>query len=263
MRCANNLRQIGLAAHDYNDTLGSMPAGMRYRNARDPNLLMSWLTQLLPFLEQENLWRTTQAAYKQTPWPFNNPPHVGLSTVISLFVCPSDSQARDVNEAQREHILVAFTSYLGVEGKDLTTLDGVLYRDSRVRLTDIKDGTSQTLLAGERPPSPDFQFGWWYAGTGQNFSGSGDMILGVQEKNVLPDAINVCPHGIYTYGPGTIQNQCDMFHFWSLHLGLHFLKKPNTNIKKALKTRGFREKAGYKTIRLGIVATTCCSRTSI
>jgi prepilin-type N-terminal cleavage/methylation domain-containing protein len=193
IKCANNLRQIALAAHNYHDTLGSLPAGMRYRNGRDPYLLMSWLTQLLPFAEQDSLWRATQAAYGQSPWPLNNPPHVGLTTVLPVFVCPSDGRANGVEEAQREHIFVALTSYLGVEGKDLTTLDGVLFRDSRIRLTDITDGTSQTLLAGERPPSADFQFGWWYAGAGQLFTGSCDMILGVQEKNMLPDSINVCP----------------------------------------------------------------------
>jgi prepilin-type N-terminal cleavage/methylation domain-containing protein/prepilin-type processing-associated H-X9-DG protein len=246
-QCANNLRQIALAVHNHNDTVGSLPAGMRYRNGRDPYFLMSWLTQLLPFVEQDNLWRGTQAAYSQSTWPLNNPPHVGLATVLPLFVCPSDSLARDVAEAQREHISVAFTSYLGVEGRDLTTLDGVLFRDSRVRFTDITDGTSQTLLAGERPPSPDFQFGWWYAGAGQRFTGSADMILGVQERNVLPYAMVPCPQGVYTYGPGSIRNQCDMFHFWSFHVGganfafadgsVHFLPYSAVSVLPALASR--------------------------
>jgi len=247
IKCANNLRQIALAAHNYNDSLRALPAGMRYQKGRDPYLLMSWLTQLLPFVEQDSLWRVTQTAYAQSQWPLNNPPHVGLTTVVPVFVCPSDSLARDVEEAQREHISVAFTSYLGVEGKDLTTLDGVLFRDSRIRLTDITDGASQTLLAGERPPSADFQFGWWYAGAGQLFTGSGDMVLGVQEKNVLPYALVPCPQGVYSYGPGSIRNQCDMFHFWSFHVGganfafadgsIHFIPYSAARVLPALASR--------------------------
>jgi len=44
---------------------------------------------------------------------------------------------------------------------------------------DIADGTSNTLMIGERPASPDFWYGWWYAGYGQQGNGSCDMLLGV------------------------------------------------------------------------------------
>jgi len=61
--------------------------------------------------------------------------------------------------------------------------DGVLFLDSSVRLSDIRDGTSNTLMVGERPPSPDFILGWWYAGWGMDQTGSGDAVLGVRAKN--------------------------------------------------------------------------------
>src|SRR5207244_263754 len=80
---------------------------------------------------------------------------VGLAPVIPVYGCPADPRAGQVLIAQREGIPVAFTSYLGVEGKDLNSRDGVLFRDSSIRMGDIADGTSQTLLAGERPPSAD------------------------------------------------------------------------------------------------------------
>jgi len=197
----------------------ALPIGMRYHNGRDPDLLMSWLTQLLPYIEQESLWTLTLNAYEQSPYPLYNPPHVGLATLMRIFECPSDGRVFDVQYAHRDKVLVALTSYLGVEGKDLMTCDGVLFRDSRIRLADITDGASQTLFAGERPPSSDFQFGWWYAGTGQRLTGSADMVLGVQEQNVLSSSMADCGPGPYAFGPGSVSNQCDMFHYWSLHPG--------------------------------------------
>ena len=67
--------------------------------------------------------------------------------------------------------------------------DGVFFRDSAVRLGDIRDGTSHTLFVGERPPPATFQYGWWYAGSGQKLTGSGDSFLGVEEE--IPDVVRV------------------------------------------------------------------------
>jgi prepilin-type N-terminal cleavage/methylation domain-containing protein/prepilin-type processing-associated H-X9-DG protein len=224
-QCANNLKQIGLAAHQYHDANKLFPAGMRAQKGKDPYRYASWLTFLLPYVEQQGLWAATQGAYRNTRSFTQNPPHIGLSTVVPVFTCPADSRAGSVQTAQRENIAVALTSYLGVSGQDLNTLDGVLFRDSRIRIADITDGTSNTLFAGERPPSTDFQYGWWYAGVGQRFTGSAEMILGVREKNVMLVTKGSCPPGTYNYGPGRLDNQCDMYHFWSPHLGdgAHFL----------------------------------------
>jgi prepilin-type N-terminal cleavage/methylation domain-containing protein/prepilin-type processing-associated H-X9-DG protein len=217
--CSNHLRQIGLAAHHYHDQTREFPSGMYLQKGKSPYRLSSWLTHLLPFIEQDALWRKTQQAYQATRNPFQNPPHVGLATVVPLFACPADGRVMDVQFAPRDKLNVALTSYLGVSGRDLTTNDGMLFRDSHVRIVDITDGTSNTLFAGERPPSTDFQYGWWYAGLGQRHTGSCDMLLGVQEQNKLLVTAGSCAPGTYQYGPGSFSNQCDMFHFWSPHPG--------------------------------------------
>jgi prepilin-type processing-associated H-X9-DG protein len=209
------MRQIGIAAHTYHSLNNAFPAGEHNTG----HLLSCWLTDLLPYIEQENLWDTTQSAYAQSAWPFNIPPHVGLTTLMPIYECPADPRASQLGFAQRDRFEVAFTSYLGVEGQDLYSHDGIFYSGSHVRIEDISDGTSETLLAGERPPSTDDQFGWWYAGAGQAFTGSLDSTLGVREIDVLPFGQAACLPGPYQFGPGYPSNQCDMFHFWSLHPG--------------------------------------------
>src|SRR5581483_8207349 len=49
-RCANNLKQLGLALHQYHDVRHVLPPGCAYRGGADPQPYMSWLTRLLPFL---------------------------------------------------------------------------------------------------------------------------------------------------------------------------------------------------------------------
>ena len=63
IQCANNLKQIGLALHLYHDVQSSLPPGVTSRRRGEPFPRMTWLTRLLPYLEQEALWRTAPAAF--------------------------------------------------------------------------------------------------------------------------------------------------------------------------------------------------------
>ena len=176
----------------------------------------------MPYLEQQKLWQATVTAYSEDPYPFDNPPHVGFSTPIKVFACPSDSRVFQTHLAGGYQ--AALTSYLGVLGTAWDRTDGVLFLDSRVKLVDITDGTSGTLIVGERPPSADFRYGWWYAGSGQAGTGSGDMLLGVIDENLGGGSTYMCPLGQYQFRPGDLSSQCDLFHFWSLHPGgAHFI----------------------------------------
>jgi len=243
VKCANNLRQMGQALHQYHQSYSVFPPGVSYQDGKAPYPFMSWSARLLPYLEQQALWEETVRAYGQDPIFQRNPPHRGLTTVLSVFCCPADTRTLEV--ADLFGFRVALTSYLGVEGTNQRLQDGVLFLDSAVRLADITDGTTNTLLVGERPPSADRALGWWYAGSGQDFDGSADVVLGARERNynVMP-----CPFGPSQYGPGRVSNPCDALHFWSLHVGggahflladssVHFLRYDAAPLLPALATR--------------------------
>jgi prepilin-type N-terminal cleavage/methylation domain-containing protein/prepilin-type processing-associated H-X9-DG protein len=244
VHCANHLKQIGLALHQYHDSQGSLPPGCSYRNGADPHPHMSWCTRLLPFLEQEALWQQALRAFALERFFERVPPHTGLGTVVPIFTCRTDG--RVLSPWDFGPFQAAFTSYLGVEGINQYSKDGLLFLDSRVRLTDVTDGTSNTLMVGERPPSADRSLGWWYAGWGQSKDGSAEMVLGVKEINVHR-RFSQCPRGPYEFGPGDVDNPCDVFHFWSPHTGganfvfadgsVRFLRYSVTALMPALATR--------------------------
>jgi prepilin-type processing-associated H-X9-DG protein len=145
---------------------------------------------------------------------------LNLGRPLAVFLCPAD--ARRVGTTD-DGITAAFTFYLGLSGGTGLSHDGVLFQDSKVRIADVTDGASNTLLAGERPPSPDNRFGWWYAGIGQSLlDGSADSVMPAKEFNRTFYA-PTCPPGPYQFGPGSPDNMCDTFHYWSRHPGgAHF-----------------------------------------
>jgi type II secretory pathway pseudopilin PulG len=247
-KCANNLRQLGLALHGYHDMQGSLPPALNPDTpySQPPNYwyYWSWMARMLPFIEQGILFKDADDWAHSTPnhylvWGGGNtftnpPPNPALSIPIAMVQCPADSRTLVAALAQEQvgsnsRLTVAFTTFLGVNGTNLTTRDGMFWTKSHVRLADVTDDLSNTLLVGERPPSEDLIFGWWFAGSGQYsvelgiYTGSSDVVLGVNELNEIY-ATSVCPEGPYLFKPGDLNNNCDQFHFWSLHLrGANFM----------------------------------------
>jgi prepilin-type N-terminal cleavage/methylation domain-containing protein/prepilin-type processing-associated H-X9-DG protein len=222
-QCKNNLRQLGQALHQFHDTRNQFPPGLTSDQGTNLDSYMTWVTRLLPHLEQSEMWSRTQAAYHRQRLPWNNPPHDNIAVPLRITSCPSDGRVSEP-QVTRNNRLVALTSYVGVLGMEVHVRDGVLYVDSRVRTAMIRDGLSNTIVVGERPPSPDFFYGWWYTGFGQAGTGSADMLLGVRERNIGNNTTTPCFVGPYQFEPGRIDDPCDRFHFWSLHAGGgHFL----------------------------------------
>jgi hypothetical protein len=185
------MRQLGLGLHHYHDTFERLPPGVvhpafpppfpqLYGRNTDPYPLLNWHARLLPFIEQSSLWQLTEQAFVHDWYQQDDPPHVGLTTPIMLFVCPADGlRIWSVRPGQESP---ASTSYLGIAGTNENCKDGVLFLDSHIRLADVTDGSSSTLMVGERPPSLEQFYGRWYGSWGP--WGMANAFLGVEEDDV-------------------------------------------------------------------------------
>lgn len=214
--CKNQLKQLALAAHQHHDANEAFPPGHRGKPNADGLAFTGWPLSLLPHLEQQALYAIGLAAFRQTPNFVIAPPHTSLATYIPSFRCAADPYTNQVQVYTKEFTPVTLTDYFGVSGTGATARDGVLFGDSRVRMADIPDGTSNTLLFGERPPAVGFQFGWWYAGTGVNNRGTAEMHLGVREVSGARFPYAGLPAGFVM---GKFDGACSVYHFWSFHSG--------------------------------------------
>jgi prepilin-type N-terminal cleavage/methylation domain-containing protein/prepilin-type processing-associated H-X9-DG protein len=145
MQCSNNLKQLGLALHNYQGALGVLPPG------RDNNEL-STHAYLLPFIEQDNARRLVNFAAR-----WNDPSNSAARAIpIQTFLCPSDPRnqvpagwtGNNYRVNQGSGILWGLPSATG-PNSTMPPPNGPFYLDSNVRLTDITDGTSNTAAWSE------------------------------------------------------------------------------------------------------------------
>jgi len=215
--CLNNLKQIGLGLHAYHSSHGRFPGS-------NTQIRLGWMVLILPQMGEESLYQRSVAACRIDPDPLHNPPHIGLATVVPTYVCPDDGRLWTPLTDSLQ-VTAAFTSYIGIWGSfapgATQGLPGVLGGQAGCRMSQIRDGTSQTLMAGERPPPDSLQAGWWYPvyyGYILGFRGPNNVLrLGDTAFPYSPNDGCVISKG--TFGPGTTSNPCDRWHLWSLHSG--------------------------------------------
>jgi prepilin-type processing-associated H-X9-DG protein len=132
MQSQNNLKQIGLAIHNYESTFQVFPPGND-----DDNFSAS--AKLLPFIEQDNLYKTID--FKK---PMDDKANETVrKTIVKTFLNPMDP-----GKAPTDY---GATNYLYSAGSQasLTDNDGVFYLNSKIKFPSITDGTSNTLMTGE------------------------------------------------------------------------------------------------------------------
>jgi prepilin-type N-terminal cleavage/methylation domain-containing protein/prepilin-type processing-associated H-X9-DG protein len=150
IQCQNNLKQLGVALHNYHETYRRFPPAYE---ADGDNSGPGWGTFLLPYLEQEALARQVP---KGPPfwggWQAVSNESMGGQTPLGVFRCPSD-EGPSHNADQGGFAVSNYRATCGT----ITTfkflpdsdLGGVMYQNSRVRIADVTDGTSNTMMVGE------------------------------------------------------------------------------------------------------------------
>jgi prepilin-type N-terminal cleavage/methylation domain-containing protein len=171
-KCSNNVKQIGIAFHNHHDTYGVFPSGglgpgaaRTFANGVPANYTSQawgWCYQILPFIEQSNLWNI-QAG--EDAMIIASPP--------SIYLCPTRGRIPVVSG-------VGFNDYAGNGGtysiwtsftQPANSLDGPLSPTygPRMDFASITDGTSNTLLVGEKW----VYYQWWNESLGQCIDNEG------------------------------------------------------------------------------------------
>jgi prepilin-type N-terminal cleavage/methylation domain-containing protein/prepilin-type processing-associated H-X9-DG protein len=167
-KCANTMHQLAIAAHNFHDSEQRFPVGLALANppaGRLPpffptnSMSRNLMIEMLPYFEQGSI---------QAKWDFNptnlannlstSPTSGASATVIGILLCPADP-LKDIVQAVSTSAYgvryFAMNSYCGNSGQrsyfysDMTD-DGIFYINSKVRMADVSDGTSTTLLFAER-----------------------------------------------------------------------------------------------------------------
>jgi prepilin-type processing-associated H-X9-DG protein len=170
MSCSNNLKQLGLALHNFHDTYGVFPpSGYTTAGPGNPaGKYVGWRALSLPFIEQENLQHLYD--FNVHWWEGSN-----LQAAVyrvKIYECPSTPFRQEVLWAPEKPPRPEMTfpaplapndyeAVMGVQSCVNPALYGsafasrcVMYRNSSIRLTDVHDGTSSTLLIGECAARP-------------------------------------------------------------------------------------------------------------
>jgi len=239
MKCTNNMKQIGLALHNYHDANDKFPSPRPlHPTARVSgqfttfawNVLPAsidsgggWLFRIAPYLEQENLVRPMSAitVAGQVGTTVNQ---IGNNKLI-VVQCPSDPLAGQL--ATQYNPPRALTSYCGVSGNDEWLESGFYGSNARngmfavyswigntvaltgagAKMAECTDGLSNTTILGERPAAHDRSWGSW---RGSDFN----TVLA--NPNREASIVTGCPDPGY-FRPDIPTNRCAVTHYWSMH----------------------------------------------
>jgi prepilin-type N-terminal cleavage/methylation domain-containing protein/prepilin-type processing-associated H-X9-DG protein len=153
-QCVNNLKQLGLALHNYHDVNGSFPIGNALNVATGSSTNLSQQARLLPFMEGTNIANSINFNLKSSA-PDNA---TALVTSVATFLCPSDAQNQlPAGQAGINYRVNYGTSIVNAYGAQDTAAvnttmpppNGLFFLDSRIGIADVLDGTSNTAAMSE------------------------------------------------------------------------------------------------------------------
>jgi prepilin-type N-terminal cleavage/methylation domain-containing protein/prepilin-type processing-associated H-X9-DG protein len=159
MQCANNLKQLGLAMHNYHAALNCFPPGfMAVNHLGEIRGGWAWGVFLMPYIEQCPLQGKLSPTQYTLSQVISDPQLLPMLQLdLSVFRCPTSPMDK-LREYQGGGQMVATANYTGCRGffsySGATHLqkrnNGVFYALSATRIADVRDGTSNTIALGER-----------------------------------------------------------------------------------------------------------------
>jgi prepilin-type N-terminal cleavage/methylation domain-containing protein/prepilin-type processing-associated H-X9-DG protein len=223
-KCSNNLKQLGLALHSFHDANNRFPLYPAGTSSETRRYTANWTFALLPYIEQGNVadqpFGTNITQFRSMVRP----------QVIPTYLCPSSTYP-----STRPTGPIALTNYLAVTGRqrndwrpapagvgeDTGVIAVVNQNNTPVNVTmaSIADGTSNTLVFAERPPTADLEWGWVHGNPNLDsliwarYTSADTASLGAS------DAVGPCPFPMYFQAPASPPRQCDGYHMWSFHTG--------------------------------------------
>jgi prepilin-type N-terminal cleavage/methylation domain-containing protein/prepilin-type processing-associated H-X9-DG protein len=207
MKCTNNLKQIGLALHNYHDRTGNLPPGYCDQSPwpnDDSGPGWGWASYILDDLELGNLQR--QIDYTVSVASSTNPVPTVRATFLPIFYCPSDRRVGTftVTDGGGQSWIFAHGSYVACNGNDgvddnsTPPHTGAFVRATvGFRLADISDGLSNTFFVGERCTTMSLSSWVGVPAGGQvpsvrspgDYSGASALVLGHCGPHLPNDAI--------------------------------------------------------------------------
>jgi prepilin-type N-terminal cleavage/methylation domain-containing protein/prepilin-type processing-associated H-X9-DG protein len=158
VQCANNLRQIGLALHHCHDTHSGFPPGLSEVRVNGQWIRHGWVPHILPYIEQDNLAKLYRFDRSWNSSINDDPAGPGPGRrFVNTFVCPSaPDRSGGVSPGNTRKPLdypafnqIVASSFLQTPVPSDVTFVRVLGHNVRRRITDITDGSSNTLVLAE------------------------------------------------------------------------------------------------------------------
>jgi len=170
--CKNNMKQIGLGLHNYHDTHRTFPPGVIIRGADDFHNRLGWGTMILPFIDQAPLYSQIGVATTgfRVDWMTANGGNEidQALVVIPPFICPSDPMG-GINTEEGSYGKSNYKGCSGTDSPNETAGDncnGTFCDNTKTRIRDFTDGTSNTFIVGESTTFGIHRGGIWIGSRG-------------------------------------------------------------------------------------------------
>ncbi|QDT16063.1 DUF1559 domain-containing protein [Alienimonas californiensis] len=185
-QCQNNLKQIGLAMHNFHGTHDKFPAGYGFNkieNKANWRKAWGWGAHLLPYMDEPTLYRVLDVGRREfdealpgnnsSSWPAEE--LAAIRTAVPTYLCPSDIAGSTINTSADfchsggpDSTKPAISNYVGMYGYQYSnwnagggppTMQGAMVAQNGTNVADFRDGLTNTIMIGER--GWEHQAGYW------------------------------------------------------------------------------------------------------